>query len=185
MTRRTLSIAALGAGLAIIVSPKIASDYFATHRSSAKSFRAALRGARFLTDTGLTLQQSFNDCGAASLKMVLKTFGVERDLSDLAHELNTGPKGTTLWDLRETSEREGVPARSWRLRKADLGSVPLPAIAWIGGNHYVVIRARFADGDLDVDDPALGRLRWSTQSFARAWSGETLVFDSTWFSTVP
>ena len=83
-------------------------------------------------------------------------------------------------NLRTTAERAGVPARSWRLRASDISSVPLPVIAWVGGNHFVVIRRRLAASQLEIDDPAVGRLIWPIQSFVRSWSGETLVFRAKW-----
>jgi ABC-type bacteriocin/lantibiotic exporter with double-glycine peptidase domain len=154
--------------------------YVKRHRAVIKSLRARLRGAYFVGEEGVVLQAHHNDCGAATLAMVLAAHGIHRDLTDLYHDLRTTEKGTSLLDLRLVSTRAGLPARSWSLSAEDLGQAPLPAIAFVSGNHFVVIR-RFLDSDvMEVDDPGLGRLRWPLESFCRVWSGEVLVFDSNW-----
>jgi ABC-type bacteriocin/lantibiotic exporter with double-glycine peptidase domain len=61
-----------------------------------------------------------------------------------------------------------------------LGYLPLKAIAFVGGDHFVVIQRFVAPDVLEVDDPALGRLFWPVRAFKKAWSGETLVFDPAW-----
>jgi predicted double-glycine peptidase len=74
----------------------------------------------------------------------------------------------------------GLPGRSWVLAPEDLADVPLPAIAYVRRSHFVVIRRFAAPQVLEVDDPALGRLRWPVHAFRRIWSGETLIFDPAW-----
>jgi ABC-type bacteriocin/lantibiotic exporter with double-glycine peptidase domain len=137
-------------------------------------------GASFVGEKGVVLQAHGNDCGAASLKMILAAHGIGRSLSDLSRELGLGPDGISLLNLRLESTKLGLPARSWSLGPRDLGRVPLPAIAFVGGDHFVVIERFVAPDVLEVDDPALGKLRWPVRAFARAWSGETLVFDPAW-----
>jgi ABC-type bacteriocin/lantibiotic exporter with double-glycine peptidase domain len=58
--------------------------------------------------------------------------------------------------------------------------MPLPAIASVNGDHFVVVRRVAADGVLEVDDPAIGRLHWPLAAFRRAWAGLVLVFDPAW-----
>lgn len=163
-----------------IAAAPAALPYLKRHRSLVKSARAWLRGAEFLGDDGIVLQPRWNECGAASLKMVLAAHGISREVSDLAVELRTTGDGTSLLDLRMVSTRSGLPARSWLLGPPDLCRVPLPAIAFVYGDHFVVITRLLAPDVLEVNDPALGRLRWPMKSFSKAWSGETLVFDPAW-----
>ncbi len=137
-------------------------------------------GAEFITEKDVVLQQHGNDCGVASLKMILATHGVECSLTYLASELRLTPKGTSMLNLRQVSFRLGIPAKSWSIRPADLAHVPLPAIAFVNNDHFVVVRRFAAPGILEVDDPALGKLRWPTRAFQRIWSGEMLVFDPSW-----
>ena len=145
--------------------------------------RAWFRGAEFAGVEGVVMQQHQNDCGAACLKMVLAAHGIEREMSDLYHELRTSERGTSLLDLRLVATRAGLPARSWVIGIAEMRDVPFPAIAFVKGNHFVVVK-RLLDSDvLEVDDPALGKLWWPVTSFCRVWSGEVLIFDSSWSPT--
>ncbi len=150
------------------------------NRDWIKSVRARIRGAQFAGEAGVVLQARGNDCGAACLKMVLADHGVERSVQDLAFDLETTTKGTSMLNLRLVAGRLGLPARSWALSARDLRQVPLPAIAFIYGNHFIVIRRFVATEVLEVDDPALGRLRWPVRSFQKAWAGQALVFDRAW-----
>ena len=149
-------------------------------RTITRSIRAWFRGAQFAGDEGVVMQQHRNDCGAACLKMVLADHGIESDISDLYRELRTSERGTSLLDLRLVATKAGLPSRSWVLGIAEMRDVPLPAIAFVKGNHFVVVK-RLLDWDvLEVDDPALGKLRWPLTSFCKVWSGEVLIFDSSW-----
>jgi len=150
------------------------------HRGMLDKARAWSAGARFVTDKNVVLQSHRNDCGPASLKMILAAHGIESSMSDLASELRLTPKGTSLLNLRLVSTRLGVPAKSWAVQPRDLHQIPLPAIAFVNNDHFVVIRRFVAPEVLEVDDPALGRLRWPTRSFQKIWSGKMLVFDPAW-----
>jgi ABC-type bacteriocin/lantibiotic exporter with double-glycine peptidase domain len=145
-----------------------------------RSWRAGWKGAQYVGESGTVFQAHANDCGAACLKMVLSQHGVECSLSDLAWQLKTTARGTSMYNLRTVSTRFGVPARSWVLQAADLRNAPLPAIAFIEKNHFVVIQ-RFANsGILEIGDPALGTLHWPLDSFRKCWQGEILIFDPDW-----
>lgn len=157
-----------------------AAPFLTQHSLGLKKARAWIRGARFVTSRNVVLQSRNNDCGAASLKMILETHGIERSVSELSSDLKLTMEGTSLLNLRLTAARLGVPARSWLLRPEDLTRAPLPAIAYINKNHFVVIRRFIAPEVMEVDDPALGKLQWPGCTFQRFWSGETLVFDPAW-----
>jgi predicted double-glycine peptidase len=180
LRRRGPALLLLGATVALLTAPQLIANGLKSRPAVTKSARAQALGAAFITDSGIVLQQSDSDCGAAALSMALASFGVRRERSDLVVELHTDRTGASLLEMRRASQRSGIPAQSWRLRKADIAEVPLPAIAWIGRNHFVVIRRRIDALTLEVDDPSLGRLAWPVASFFQVWSGETLVFHSKW-----
>ena len=148
-----------------------------------KAARARLRGAVYVGEAGVVLQARSNDCGAACLKMILASHGIERSLVELTHRLGTTAKGTSMLQLRLTSAALGLPARSWAIREEDLRRAPLPLIALVNGNHFVVVRRFVAPETLEVDDPALGKLRWPVRSFQRTWPGAALIFNPAWNSS--
>jgi ABC-type bacteriocin/lantibiotic exporter with double-glycine peptidase domain len=154
--------------------------YLETHRGALKRVHAWMIGARLVADGDVILQRHDNDCGPAALKTILAGHGIERRLSDLTSDLYLTPQGTSMLKLRILSAKMGVPAKSWTVQSSDLPHVPLPAIAFINKNHFVVIRRFVAPKILEVDDPALGRLHWPLRAFQRVWSGETLIFDPAW-----
>jgi len=165
------------AGLAAL---PLSTPYLRECRPWVQALRARMRGASFLGESETILQAGGNDCGAACLAMILEAHGLAYNLQDLTRRLGTSPKGTSMLNLRLLSARLGIPARSWFLGDADLSTVPLPAIAFLRGRHFVVMRRLVAPGVLEVDDPALGRLRWPVRSFRGAWPGQALVFDPEW-----
>ena len=150
------------------------------HQEVLKQLRAWTMGARFVTDKKVILQSSNNDCGLASLKTILTAYGVDPKLLDRSSHLRLTPKGTSMLDLRNVSVKLGLRAKSWFIHPEDLPLVPLPAIAFVNKNHFVVLRKFVTPEVLEVDDPALGRIRWRSRSFKKAWSGEMLVFDPDW-----
>jgi predicted double-glycine peptidase len=150
------------------------------HREVYKQLRAWTMGARFVTDKGVVLQKSINDCGPASLKTILTAYGIDRSVPDPSSRLPLTSKGTSMLDLRNVSTKMGLRAKSWSIHPEDLPRVPLPAIAFVNKNHFVVLRRFITPEVLEVDDPALGRIRWQSRSFKKAWSGEMLVFDPAW-----
>jgi len=145
-----------------------------------KRVRAGLRGASFVGVSDVVLQSRGNDCGVAALKMILAAHGIDCDVADLASKLQLTPSGTSMFALRRVACEFGIPAKSWIINPVDLGRIPLPAIAFVNRDHFVVIRRVIASGVLEVDDPALGKLRWPVRAFTKLWSGETLVFDPAW-----
>ena len=176
-----------GYGLLVLTASVIGSalvpfsfPYLTKHYRLGKSIRARWRGAHFIGDDQVQLQQGHNHCGAAALKMVLAAHGINRSVNELLQRLRMTPEGTSLLDLRLAATEAGLPARSWALGESHLRQLPLPAVAFVGGNHFVVIRRLLDPRTLEVDDPAIGKLRWPIAAFCRHWKGETLVFGSNW-----
>jgi ABC-type bacteriocin/lantibiotic exporter with double-glycine peptidase domain len=150
------------------------------HRGVVKKLLAWKMGARFVTEKGVILQTGTNGCGPASLKMILAAHGIHRSIADLTVDLRLAPEGTSMLELRKTSCKLGLGAKSWAVNPEQLNRVPLPAIAFVNGGHFVVVRRFITPKILEVDDPALGRLQWPTNRFAKRWSGEMLIFDPDW-----
>jgi ABC-type bacteriocin/lantibiotic exporter with double-glycine peptidase domain len=78
--------------------------------------------------------------------------------------------------LKRAVEAHGLRASAWRLAPQDLRKVPLPAVAFVEGDHFVVVESVTLDGRVNVLDPARGRLRYPPEAFNQHWLGQTLVF---------
>ncbi len=120
-------------------------------------------------------QRGRSDCGPAALKMVLDHFGVAgATLRELEAATGTGPDGTSMLALKQVAEARGLVSRGLRLSIDQLPELPMPFIAHVHGDHFVVVRS--AGNRLVVDDPSLGRLRMSPATFDRSWDGVVLTF---------
>ena len=116
----------------------------------------------------VVLQRSRSDCGAAVLKMVLDHHGTaNRTLESIEAAADTGPGGTSLLSLKRVAEQMGLMGQGLRLSIEHLSDVPMPVIAHVHGDHFVVVR--HAGHEIIIDDPSIGRLRMSAGSFDRAW----------------
>lgn len=121
-------------------------------------------------------QRGDSDCGPASLKMVLGHHGLNRlTLEEIESSAVLGPRGTSLLALKQIAEDQGLQPHGLRLSIESLTDLPMPAIAHVHGDHFVVLRSVDGTGVV-VDDPSIGRLRMSTAKFGRAWDGVVLVF---------
>jgi hypothetical protein len=169
----------LGLSTACCCLPLLLS-FLEQRQETLKQLRAWTMGARFVTDKKVFLQSGSNDCGPASLKTVLTVHGIDPGLLDRPMHFRLTSKGTSILDLRNASLELGLRAKSWSIHPEDLPLVPLPAIAFVNKNHFVVLRRFISPEVLEVDDPALGRIWWQSRFFKKAWSGEMLVFDPDW-----
>lgn len=174
--RRVLAVACLAlaassvAGLSFFVGTR-GPSYFDRLVWAASLDHAAPVPADFVS------QRGDSDCGPASLKMVLDHHGFHAvTLEEIESAAAIGPRGTSLLALKKISEDQGLRSRGLQLSIEKLADLPMPAIAHVHGDHFVVLRSIDASGVV-VDDPSIGRLRMSSTSFGRAWGGIVLVFD--------
>ena len=140
-----------------------------------RSIRAWWNGALYRGEAGVIRQRTKYDCGVVCLQMVLRDRGITAQLGDLRASGKTNYDGTSLLGLKWAAEKYGVKASAWMLNRKDLLRIQLPVIAFVDGNHFVVIDNVSNDGTLTILDPARGRLQYSGMSFARHWKGEALI----------
>jgi ABC-type bacteriocin/lantibiotic exporter with double-glycine peptidase domain len=126
---------------------------------------------------GVVLQDRGNNCGAASLKMVLDRRGIDVSLRELELRLRATRHGSSLLALKTTAESYGLHADGWKLRGEDLFRISPPVILFVESSHFVVLDSLDADGFLFLRDPAMGRVKIMKQHLMNIWKGEALVFD--------
>jgi hypothetical protein len=135
------------------------------------------KGAKYLGKEGVLLQKKNNDCGPAVLKMIFDYFKIPATLSEISKKV-LRKRGSTMLSLKEMAELKGLKAEGWRLSFNDLKKINLPAIAFIEGNHFVVISRITVNGEIIVLDPAIGKLKYPLPKFKNIWRGEVLIFKS-------
>jgi predicted double-glycine peptidase len=125
---------------------------------------------------GVVLQDKANNCGAASLKMVLDRRGIEVSLSELGLKLKAIQHGASLLALKSAAESYGLHADGWKLKAEDLSRISCPVILFVESSHFVVLDSLDADGFFFLRDPAMGRVKITRQHIMDIWKGEALVF---------
>lgn len=77
------------------------------------------------------------DCGPRALFLLCPQFGIHTNLVVLRQKAGTTPKGTTMEGLVHAAQFVGLKAKGVQVDKQALAQVPLPAIVWYDGNHFV------------------------------------------------
>lgn len=136
------------------------------------------KGAQYRGLRDVTLQTHRTNCGPAALHMALARLGIHQPPEAIEAATGTDRSGTSLFALGQYAEDQGVGAALWHLNMDDLiERNQLPAIAFVEGDHFVVIDSIGRNGDLWLRDPAIGRLYMTRAAFQRIWQGEVILLD--------
>lgn len=144
---------------------------------------AFFKGARYLGEEGVTFQKHSHDCGPAALKMVFDYFKIPVTLEEISENV-LWEKGSSMLSLKKMAELKGLKAEGWRFTFKDLKKIKIPAIVFVGGDHFVVISKITEDGKIIILDPAIGKLKYSSRRFRKMWKGETLILKKRKQSTI-
>jgi NHLM bacteriocin system ABC transporter peptidase/ATP-binding protein len=131
-----------------------------------------MKGAK----TPTILQIEAEECGAASLAMVLAYHGRHIPLEDLRIECGVSRDGATAANVLKGARRHGLTASAKRLELPRLAEIPLPAIIFVNMNHFVVLEAVSAQR-YRINDPAAGRRIVEHEAFDEMFTGITLLLD--------
>ena len=128
--------------------------------------------------TPTILQLEAAECGAAALGMVLAAHGLWVPLADLRVACGVSRDGSRAGNILRAARGYGMEARGFRYALGELPALPMPLIAFVDLNHFVVVEG-IVDGKVFLNDPAFGRRRLSTAEFDRHYSGIVLTFTRT------
>ena len=106
--------------------------------------------------------------------MAAHALGRDTSVETVQLHATSGDVGTTLLALQRAASALGLAARAIRVGPERLGDVSLPAVAHLGGGHYVTL-FEAGPGGVVIGDPETGILIWDRATFARAWSGHLLL----------
>lgn len=144
-----------------------------------RSAAAWLKGARYEGSDGVTLQTHATNCGPAAMHMALARLGINRPLAEIEKTTGTDARGTSMFALGQYAQQQGLHASLWHLNMSDLiARRARPAIAFVEGNHFVLIDSIRQDGSVLLRDPAIGRLRMERAAFESIWRGQVILLDA-------
>lgn len=137
-------------------------------------------GPRWFEPLPWIAQQDESDCGAASLAMVARYFGIRIPVERLRRLAQTGYAGVSLYFLSATAAQIGFRPQATRTTLAQLTKVRLPAIAHWENRHYLVLYRMDEKADeFVIGDPARGLLKLTRQQFENGWTGRLLQLEPT------
>ncbi|NVY96538.1 peptide cleavage/export ABC transporter [Lactobacillus sp. DCY120] len=126
------------------------------------------------------------DCGVASLAMILKNYGSQFSLAKLRNFTKTNNEGTTALGLKKAAEHFDLEVRAIQadMTLFDLQDIPYPFIAHVikeGGllHYYVVLQATGKNILIADPNPDIQITKMPRKQFAQEWSGVALFFAPT------
>jgi len=124
------------------------------------------------------LQIQSLECGAASLAMVLASYGRWESLEDMRRACGVNRDGSSLTELMDASVLYGLSPTSHHGTMEDLNDLPMPAILWWNRKHFVVLEGA-EKGRFNITDPARGSYAYPEKLFKRNYSGAAITFEVT------
>ena len=119
-------------------------------------------------------------CGPNSLLRICELLKINTNFDELAQlsrfDLN---HGTTLLGLRDAAKYKGLNPKGIRadLKVLKKNNVPLPAIAYVKGSHFLVFEEVTSEGVLISDSANKYDRYLSFKQLSEIWNGELLIFD--------
>jgi hypothetical protein len=117
----------------------------------------------------------FAECGRESLKVIFEVLGDKENVERIGGEKITTFSGLTMAEIQTMSHKYGRPCWGVRVESKDVASLACPFIAHYGEHHFVAVRS-ISDGNVAFYDPFAGEKTASLADFAKAFTGDCLVF---------
>ncbi|WP_353217790.1 cysteine peptidase family C39 domain-containing protein, partial [Sandarakinorhabdus sp.] len=128
------------------------------------------------TRSPTVLQLEAAECGAASLAMILGHHGRHVPLDELRGLCGVSRDGSKASSVLRAGRALGLTARGLKAEPEHLADMPMPLIAFVNFNHFLVVDA-INDRYVQLNDPATGRRRETREAFSDGFTGVVLTFE--------
>jgi len=122
------------------------------------------------------LQMNSAECGAACLAMILSYYGRETSVAECRAAFGIGRDGASAQLLAQVARRYGLHVKAYSAQLESVSQVPLPAILFWNFNHFLILE-RWTPTQIEVVDPAAGRISLTPEEFSTGFTGVVLSFE--------
>jgi len=133
----------------------------------------------FCTGVDNTLCINKNDaiCGPQCLLIICNEFNIQTSLKELCRITEySALTGTSMLGLYQAARKKGLPAIPINIDINKLCNLKNPSIAYVNGNHFLVVHGCKGDKVI-IQNPPSEPFLVKKEAFKKKWNGETLVFD--------
>lgn len=124
-------------------------------------------------------QENINDCGAASLAMILNLFDKNVSLKEIKEKIKIDKEGACAYDIVKISNEYGIIAKGYK--NCELNNIKVPAIIHVINennlSHFMVLLKVFKDKVL-VADPASNIRFINIDEFNRYYTKIAILFEN-------
>ncbi len=121
----------------------------------------------------LILQAEMAECGLACLAMVASYHGHQMDMNSVRKRFNANMKGMNLQQMIQVADSLGLASRAIKCPMENLHQLSTPCIIHWDLNHFVVMTG-VKNGVITINDPALGKRRYTLSEFSDHYTGVVL-----------
>lgn len=134
------------------------------------------KGVNYVEDMSEYFQDKDNTCGPASIKFLLSRYGMDYSESELLKYMHIDENGSNALQLSECFNKLGFNCSGLRTDYEGLLGQQKPLIAFVNGNHYVVVTST-GEKELVLFDPLpnMGYTIYKKDEFLNIWDGIVLT----------